>query len=55
MRKQVERCGHTHRDQNSGGETNVESEKALRVAIKVYTVFPLTEHNIYFMGQTLAF
>jgi len=56
MRKKVERCGHTHRDQHSGSEKNVELKKVLGVAVNMYSGFPLENvRNIYFMGQTLAF
>lgn len=56
MRKQVERCGHTHRDQHSGGETNVELEKALRVAVNVYSGFPVAEREGHlFYGTNISF
>jgi len=56
MRKQVERCGHTHRDQHSGGETNVELEKALGVAVNVYSGFRLAEREEHlFYGTNISF
>jgi len=56
MRKQVERYGHTHRDQYSGGETNVELEKSLRVAVNVNSGFPLAEREEHsFYGTNISF
>jgi hypothetical protein len=56
MRKQVGRCGRTHRDQLSGSETDVESEGTLRVAINVYTGFSLTESGEHlFYGTNISF
>jgi hypothetical protein len=56
MRKQVERCGHTHRDQHSGGETNVVLEKSLRVAVNVNSGFPLAEREEHlFYGTNISF
>ena len=56
MRKQGKGCRHTHRDQHSGGETNVELEKALGVAVNVYSGFPLAEsEESLFYGTNISF
>ena len=47
---------HTYRDQHSGGETNVELEKSLRVAVNVYSGFLLAEREEHlFYGTNISF